>query len=78
VGTKPLTAAIAVVADNQAIGRRYLAVTYSPLRPDSGPVEAVLAIGRDLTEHVLASEALREAQIVNRPGVPTPIGELNY
>jgi C4-dicarboxylate-specific signal transduction histidine kinase len=26
-------------------------------------VEAVLAIGRDLTEHVLASEALREAQM---------------
>jgi PAS domain S-box-containing protein len=48
---------------NQSIGRRYLAATYSPLRPTSERVEAVLAIGRDLTEHVLASEALREAQI---------------
>jgi PAS domain S-box-containing protein len=48
---------------NQSIGRRYLAVTYSPLRPTSERVEAVLAIGRDLTEHVLASEALREAQM---------------
>jgi PAS domain S-box-containing protein len=45
-----------------SFGRRYLAVTYSPLRPDSERVEAVLAISRDLTEHVLASEALREAQ----------------
>ncbi len=45
-----------------SLGRRYLAVTYSPLRPASERVEAVLAISRDLTEHVLASEALREAQ----------------
>jgi len=44
------------------IGRRYLAITYSPLRPTSERVEAVLVISRDLTEHVLASEALREAQ----------------
>jgi PAS domain S-box-containing protein len=48
---------------NQSLGRRYLAVTYLPLRPTSERVEAVLAIGRDLTEHVLASEALREAQM---------------
>ena len=48
---------------NQSIGQRYLAVTYSPLRPTSERVEAVLAIGSDLTEHVLASEALRETQI---------------
>jgi C4-dicarboxylate-specific signal transduction histidine kinase len=48
---------------NQSFGRRYLSVTYSPLRPTSERVEAVLAIGRDLTEHVLASEALREAQM---------------
>jgi PAS domain S-box-containing protein len=48
---------------NQAIGQRYLAVTYTPLRPDSERVEAVLVTSRDLTEHVLASEALREAQI---------------
>jgi PAS domain S-box-containing protein len=48
---------------NLALGRRYLAVTYSPLRPASDRVEAVLAISRDLTDHVLASEALREAQM---------------
>jgi PAS domain S-box-containing protein len=48
---------------NQAIGQRYLAVTYTPLRPDSERVEAVLVTSRDFTEHVLASEALREAQI---------------
>jgi PAS domain S-box-containing protein len=46
-----------------SFGRRYLAVTYTPLRPDSGRVGAVLAIIRDLTEHVLASEALRETQL---------------
>jgi PAS domain S-box-containing protein len=45
-----------------SLGRRYLAVSYSPLRPASERVEAVLVISRDLTEHVLASEALREAQ----------------
>jgi C4-dicarboxylate-specific signal transduction histidine kinase len=32
------------------------------LRPDSERVETVLVISRDLTDHVLASEALREAQ----------------
>src|SRR5256712_9565233 len=42
--------------------RFYLGVTCSPLRPDSERVEAALVISRDLTEHVLASEALREAQ----------------
>jgi PAS domain S-box-containing protein len=47
---------------NLSLGRRYLAVTYSPLRPTSERVEAVLVISRDLTEHVLASEGLREAQ----------------
>ncbi len=47
---------------NLALGRRYQAVSYSPLRPTSERVEAVLATSRDLTEHVLASEALREAQ----------------
>jgi PAS domain S-box-containing protein len=44
-------------------GRRYLAVTYTPLRPDSERVEAALVVSRDLTENMLASEALREAQI---------------
>ena len=48
---------------NQSIGQRYLAVTYSPLRPTSERVESVLVISRDLTEHVLASEALRKAQL---------------
>jgi PAS domain S-box-containing protein len=45
------------------LGRRYSAVTYSPLRPESQRVEAALVIIRDLTEHMLASEALREAQM---------------
>ncbi|MGR4871170.1 PAS domain S-box protein [Variovorax sp. LARHSF232] len=44
------------------LGRRYLSVSYSPLRLDSGRPQAALAITRDLTDHVLASEALREAQ----------------
>ena len=44
------------------LGRRYSAVTYSPLRPEAQRVEAALVIIGDLTEHVLASEALREAQ----------------
>jgi hypothetical protein len=35
-------------------------VTYSPLRPASEQVEAVLVISRDLTKHVLALEDLRE------------------
>jgi PAS domain S-box-containing protein len=62
---------------NIFLGRRYLAVTYSPLRPTSERVEAVLVISRDLTEHMLASEALREAQMelahVNRV---TTMGQL--
>jgi len=45
-----------------ARGRRYVAVSFSPLRPDSERVEAALVIGRDLTEHVLAVEALQELQ----------------
>ena len=44
-----------------ARGRRYLAVSYSPLRPEPGRVRAALVITRDLTEHMLASEALRQA-----------------
>ena len=42
-------------------GRRYVVVSCSPLRPYSERVEAALVISRDLTEHMLASEALREA-----------------
>jgi PAS domain S-box-containing protein len=45
-----------------AFGRRYIAISYSPLRPDSERVDAVLVIGRDLTDHMLASEALRQAE----------------
>jgi len=48
---------------NIAFGRRYLAVTYTPLRPASERVEAVLVISRDLTDQMLASEALRKAQM---------------
>ena len=43
-------------------GRRFIAVSYSPLRPQSEQVEAILVITRDLTDHVLAGEALRSAQ----------------
>jgi PAS domain S-box-containing protein len=43
-------------------GRSYLAVSYSPLRPDSERVEAALVITRDLTDQALAAEGLREAQ----------------
>src|SRR2546422_3253863 len=45
-----------------ALGRRHMAISYSPLRPDSERVEAVLVIGRDLTEHMLASEALHRSE----------------
>ena len=47
---------------DNALGHRFLAVSYSPLRFGSQQVEAVLAIGHDLTEFALASEALRQAQ----------------
>jgi len=46
----------------KGLGRRYLALTYSPLRPTSDRVETVLVIARDLTDHMRAWEALREAQ----------------
>src|SRR5215831_8890739 len=44
------------------VGRVYRSVTYSPLRLGSERVEAALVISRDLTEHMLAIEALRESQ----------------
>jgi C4-dicarboxylate-specific signal transduction histidine kinase len=44
------------------LGRIYLSVSYSPLRLGSEHAEAALVITRDLTHHILASEALREAQ----------------
>jgi PAS domain S-box-containing protein len=60
-----------------SFGRCYLAVTHSPLRPDSERVEAALVIIRDLTEHMLASEALREAQMeLARVTRVTTLGEL--
>jgi PAS domain S-box-containing protein len=45
-----------------ASGRHYLALSYSPLRPDAERVDAALVIIRDLTDLMLASEALRQAQ----------------
>jgi PAS domain S-box-containing protein len=47
---------------DNALGHRFLAVSYSPLRRGSQRVEAALVISRDLTEHAFASEALRQAQ----------------
>jgi len=44
------------------LDRRYIALTYSPLRPHGERVEAALVVSRDLTEHILASEALRETE----------------
>ena len=58
-------------------GRRFLAVSYSPLRPSSEEVEAALAITRDLTEHMLAAEALQQAQAeLVRITRVTALGEL--
>jgi PAS domain S-box-containing protein len=47
---------------DNARGHRFLVASYSPLRSGSQQVEAALVIARDLTEHALASEALRQAQ----------------
>jgi len=47
---------------DNARGHRFVAASYSPLRSGSQEVEAALVIARDLTEHALASEALRQAQ----------------
>ncbi|QEX16815.1 hypothetical protein FRZ44_21100 [Hypericibacter terrae] len=43
-------------------GRRFMAVSYSPLWLGSDRVEAALVISRDLTEHMVATESLHEAQ----------------
>lgn len=43
-------------------GRRFMAISYSPLRPQAEEVEAILVITRDLTDHILAGDALRSAQ----------------
>jgi len=54
-----------------------MAVTYSPLRPQSDRVEAALVISRDLTEHIVASDALREAQAqLTRLARVTTLGEV--
>lgn len=42
--------------------RRYLSLSYSPLRPHADRVEAALVIIHDLTNHMLDSEKLRQAQ----------------
>ena len=42
--------------------RQYLAMSFSPLRPDANRVDAALVIARDLTDQMLASDALRQAQ----------------
>jgi PAS domain S-box-containing protein len=47
---------------DNALGHRFLAVSYSPLKSDSQRVEAALIISRDITDLTLASEALRQAQ----------------
>jgi signal transduction histidine kinase len=47
---------------DNALGHRFLDVSYSPLRFGPERVQAALVIGRDLTEYALASEALRQAQ----------------
>jgi PAS domain S-box-containing protein len=60
-----------------ARGRRYRVITHSPLRRDQQLVEAALLIGRDFTDYIQASEALRTAQMelahVNRV---TTMGQL--
>jgi PAS domain S-box-containing protein len=43
-------------------GRRYLRASYSPLRPNTAVVEAALVVVRDLTDEMLAAEAVRTAQ----------------
>ena len=43
-------------------GRRYLRVTFSPLRPNPDRVEAVLMVARDQTNEMRAAEALQAAQ----------------
>jgi signal transduction histidine kinase/GAF domain-containing protein len=43
-------------------GRRYVAITYTPLRPGTERVDASLMISRDLTDHMAAVEALQRAQ----------------
>jgi PAS domain S-box-containing protein len=55
-------ASYAAWVGTKGVGRRYFAVSYSPLRPTSDRAEAAIAVARDLTDHMQAWEALREAQ----------------
>jgi len=43
-------------------GRRYIGVSFTPLRPDTERVEAILGIARDVTDQMLAIEALQKTQ----------------
>jgi PAS domain S-box-containing protein len=62
---------------DNALGRRYFALSYTPLRCGSERVEAALVISRDLTKHTLASEALRNAQAdLAHASRMTALGEL--
>jgi PAS domain S-box-containing protein len=57
--------------------RRYLSLSYSPLRPDSKHVDAALVIIHDLTDQMLDSEKLRQAQAdLARISRVTTMGEL--
>ena len=47
---------------DNALGHRFLDVSYSPLRFGPERAAAALVIGRDLTDYAQASEALRQAQ----------------
>jgi PAS domain S-box-containing protein len=47
---------------DNARGHRFISASYSPLQSGPQKVEAALVIARDLTEHAMASEALRQAQ----------------
>jgi PAS domain S-box-containing protein len=57
--------------------RRYLSLSYSPLRPTGDHVEAALVINHDLTNHMLDSEKLRQTQLdLARISRVTTMGEL--
>lgn len=43
--------------DFDAVGRRFIAMTYSPLRSSDGSINGILAVGRDMTEQQLAKNA---------------------
>jgi PAS domain S-box-containing protein len=61
----------------QPPSRRYMAISYSPLRRGSELVEAALVISRDLTEHIMATEQLRQTQAdLARISRVTTMGEL--